>query len=73
LEGEIKVAKVASFHSLHEHPGVWWNPFGEVGVLGIENGLDTKIFDKDGSFLKAEIREVLGKILEETGQFFIIG
>ena len=36
---------------LQSDAGVWWNLFGEVGVLGIEKGLDTKIFDKDGSFL----------------------
>ena len=42
---------------LHLQPGVWKNPLGEDGALGLE--------DSGGSFLFAVMRESLGKMTEE--------
>ena len=65
--------KVDSVHNLQEQPGVWWKPLGETWWYGMENGLPARVLDKDGSFLLAEIRDSLGKRMEASGQFLIIG
>ena len=70
---EMKVVKAPSLQSLQEHPGVWWKPLGEVGMLGTEKGLLVKMEDREGSFLCAENIESLRNMTEKSGQLLIMG
>ena len=67
------VVKVASLQILQEQPGVWWKPLGEIGALGIANGLPARILERFGSFLLEKIKDFHGKIWDETGQLLMIG
>ena len=73
LGGVMMEVKVASLQILQEQPGVWWKPLGEDGDLGIAKGLPAKMLERFGSFLLEKIKDPLGKILDETGQFSMIG
>ena len=73
LGGDMMVVKVASLQILQEHPGLWWKPLGDVGALGIAKGLPVRMVERLGSFLLENIKDSLGKILDETGQFLMIG
>ena len=61
----IMDVKWPSLQILHLQPGVWKNPLGEDGALGLENGFPHSIEDSGGSFLLAVMRESLGKMTEE--------
>ena len=65
--------KEASLQILHLQPCVWKKPLGEIGCFGMENGFPVRMEDSGGSFLFAEIRDSLGKILEESGQLPMTG
>ena len=73
LGGVMMEVKVASLQILQEQSGVWWKPLGEVGALGIVKGLPDSILERFGSFLLEKINDSLGNILDETGQFLMIG
>ena len=69
----MMVENFASLHTLQEHPGVLWNPLGRDGVFGEKKGLLARIVDKFGSFLFEDIRDLLGKTIEEIGQLLMTG
>ena len=58
---------VRSLQILQEQPLVLKKPFGREGISGLENGLLVRIEDRLGSFLLADIKDSLGRILEDRG------
>jgi hypothetical protein len=60
--------KFASLQILQEHPGVLKNPLGKVGVLGIAKGLLARMEERLESFLFVDIKDCLGRMIEDMGQ-----